>query len=142
MERRKLITPYIRLDDVAKVPEHVRRVLKYDHAIVAVGFDLEGREETYAPETTRKEAYRVHQWQAAEGGVVGMSSAIPLHELGDQYEDSGPIWAAHAAEETGNWEIFLPTLYQLYRVIQDPQICPYYSFELEGRGADARYRFL
>ncbi|MCD7866581.1 MAG: hypothetical protein LUG54_11385 [Clostridiales bacterium] len=31
----KLITPYIlRLDDVAKVPAHVRRVLKYDHASI------------------------------------------------------------------------------------------------------------
>ncbi len=36
-----------------------------------------------------------------------MSSAILLHEKGDQYEDSGLIWAAHAAEETGNWEVFL-----------------------------------
>ncbi len=138
----KLITPYIRLDDVAKVPDHVRRVLKYDYAVVAVGFDLEGKEETYDPENSRKEAYRVHQWQPSECGVVGMSSAIPLHEIGDQYEDSGLIWAAHAAEETGNWEVFLPQLYQLYRIIEDPMICPYYSFELEGKGENARYKYL
>lgn len=138
----KLITPYIRLDDVAKVPDHVRRVLKYKYAVVAVGFNLEGKEETYDPERSRKEAYRVHQWEPSECGVVGMSSAIPLHEEGDQYEDSGLIWAAHGSEEVGNWEVFLPPLYTLYKVIDDPQICPYASFELEGTGIDAKYKYL
>ena len=138
----KLITPYIRLDDVARVPEHVRQVIKYDHAIVAVGMNLEGKEDTYDFDQTRKEAYRVHQWQSSEAGVIGMSSAIPLHEADDQYEDSGLIWAQHASEETGNWEVFLPQLYSLYRVITDPQICPYASFEIEGSGIDAKYKYL
>lgn len=138
----KLITPYIRLDDVARVPEHVRQVIKYDHAIVAVGMNLEGKEDTYDFDQTRKEAYRVHQWQSSEAGVIGMSSAIPLHEADDQYEDSGLIWAQHASEETGNWEVFLPQLYSLYRVISDPQICPYASFEIEGSGIDAKYKYL
>ena len=49
------------------------------------------------------------------------------------------IWAAHANEEVGNWEVFLPALVRLYRVITDPEIAPYYSFRVEGSGRDARY---
>jgi hypothetical protein len=138
----KVITPYIRLDDPAKTPDHVRKVLKYDHAIIAVGFNLEGKEDLYDPETTRKEAYRIHQWQSCESGVVGMSSAIPLHESSDQYEDSSMIWAVHAQEEITNWEVYLPQLYSLYRVVEDRDICPYYSFEITGTGLNAQYKYL
>jgi hypothetical protein len=28
---------------------------------------------------------------------------------------------------------------RLYRVITDPEICPYYSFRVEGTGRDAKY---
>ena len=91
----KMITPYILLEDVSKVEDHVKKVIKYDHAVIAIGYDLDGKEDTYDPKTTRKEAYRVHQWQASESGVIGMSSAIPLHAADDQYEDSGLIWAQH-----------------------------------------------
>ena len=65
-----------------------------------------------------------------------MSSAI---EAKENAADDGLIWAAHANEEVGNWEVFLPTLMRLYRVITDPEICPYYSFRVEGSGRDARY---
>ncbi len=138
----RFIKPYILLADVQKVPDHVREVIKYDHAVVAIGYDLDGREETWDPEKTRKEAYRVHQWQSSEDGVVGMSSAIPIHPAGDQYEDSGLIWAQHAAEEVGNWEVFLPQLYSLYRVVTDRKICPYFSFLIEGKGVNAKYKNL
>jgi hypothetical protein len=134
-----LITPYIRLEDVTKAPDKVRRVLKYDHAIIAVGMNLDGIEDTYDPGKTPKLAYRVHQWQSSEAGVVGMSSGI---EVVENDADSGMIWAQHAAEETGNWEVFLPQLYSMYRVIKDKSICPYYSFELEGQGLEAKYKYL
>ena len=31
-------------------------------------------------------------------------------------DEAGRVWAAHAAEEIANWEVFLPTLYRLWRV--------------------------
>jgi len=53
--------------------------------------------------------------------------------------ESGMIWAAHAVEEVGNWEVFLPDLCRLYRVITRGDICPFYSFRIEGLGRDAEY---
>jgi hypothetical protein len=81
-------------------------------------------------------AYRVHQWQKTDQGLIGMSSGI---EAKANEADSGLIWAAHACEEVGNWEVFLPDLFRLYKVITRRDICPYYSFKLEGLGKDAKY---
>ena len=65
-----------------------------------------------------------------------MSSGMEARE---NAADDGLIWAAHANEEVGNWEVFLPDLVRLYRVITDPEIAPYYSFRVDGAGRDARY---
>ena len=65
-----------------------------------------------------------------------MSSAIELrpNDAGD-----GEVWAAHALEEIGYWEVFLPTLWKLYQVITREDICPRYSLKLKGTGEEARY---
>jgi hypothetical protein len=65
-----------------------------------------------------------------------MSSAV---EAKENAADDGLIWAAHANEEVGNWEVFLPDLVRLYRVITDPEIAPYHSFKVEGAGRKAKY---
>ena len=80
--------------------------------------------------------HRVHQWQKSDNGIVGMSSAIEI-EAADL--SNGLVWAKHATEEIANWEIFLPRLYELYKVINNPHICPYYSFRVERRGKDVVY---
>ena len=51
--------------------------------------------------------YRVHQWSASDTGVRGRSSGIGRRKPED--EAAGKVWAAHAAEEIANWEVFLPT---------------------------------
>ena len=53
--------------------------------------------------------------------------------------DNGMIWAKHATEEIGNWEVFLPRLYEMYKVIKNPHINRYYSFKVEGKGREAHY---
>ena len=65
-----------------------------------------------------------------------MSSAIEMkaNDAGD-----GKIWAEHASEEVGNWEVFLPTLWKLYQVITREDICPCYSLKIEGTGIEAKY---
>ena len=65
-----------------------------------------------------------------------MSSGI---EVAKNDADNGLIWAKHATEEVSNWEIFLPRLYELYKVIKNPHINRYYSFQVEGIGENANY---
>ena len=125
---------YIRAEALENVPEKVRKYIKYNHAIIVAGISLTG-------ENVHKDdpalGYRLHQWQADDNGVKGMSSAIEMveNDAGD-----GEIWAAHCAEEVGNWEVFLPQLWQLYRVITREDISPCYSLELEGLGIEAKYK--
>jgi hypothetical protein len=127
------IRPYIRMEPFAGVSPEIRDLIKYDHVIIVGAISILG-------DNVKRDdpviGYRVHQWQKSDTGVVGMSSAI---EVRPDAADNGLVWAAHATEEVGNWEVFLPTLVRLYRVITDPEIAPYYSFRVEGIGRDARY---
>jgi hypothetical protein len=129
----KQIRPYIRIEALEDVPAEIKDLVKYDHVVFAGGIsilgDNVGRDDPIL-------AYRIHQWQKSDGGVIGMSSAVGVKE---NDADDGMVWAAHATEEVGNWEVFLPALARLYRVITDPAICPYYSFKVEGSGRGIRY---
>jgi hypothetical protein len=129
----KPIRPYIRMEALEHVAPEIRDLIRYDHVVIVAGISILG-------DDVRRDdpalAYRIHQWQGSDSGCVGMSSAVETRE---NAADSGMIWAAHATQEVGNWEVFLPTLSRLYRVITDPEISPYYSFKVAGSGRDARY---
>jgi hypothetical protein len=84
--------------------------------------------------------YRIHQWQKTDYGVIGKSSAIGTRHK-ESVED-GKIWAAHCAEEVGNWAAFLPQLYRLYTVVTDTARNPYADLSVEGKGREARYRYI
>ena len=127
------IRPYIKFPKLEDVPAEYRDLIKYDHVVFAGAISILG--DNVKPDDPIL-GYRLHQWQKSDNGCVGMSSAI---EAKENAADDGLIWAAHANEEVGNWEVFLPTLARLYRVITDPEICPYYSFRVKGSGRDARY---
>jgi hypothetical protein len=130
----KKIRPYIRMEALADTSEEIRALLKYDHVVVAGAISILG-------DNVKRDdpvlGYRVHQWQKTDSGLVGMSSAVGVQK---NDADDGLIWAAHACEEVGNWEVFLPDLFRLYRVITNRDICPYYSFRVAGTGKDARYK--
>jgi hypothetical protein len=127
------IRPYIRMEKLADVADEIRDLIKHDHVIIVGAISILG-------DNVKRDdpvlGYRVHQWQKSDNGCVGMSSAVEARE---NAADDGLIWASHATEEVGNWEVFLPGLARLYRVITDPEICPYYSFRVEGSGREARY---
>jgi hypothetical protein len=125
---------YIRCEALENVPEKVRKYIRYNHAIIVAGISLDGKD-VHADDPAL--GYRLHQWQASDNGVVGMSSAI---EMTENDAGDGKIWAEHAAEEVGNWEVFLPTLWKLYQVIERKDICPFFSLEVEGSGVDAKYK--
>ena len=107
-------------------PPSIRDLIKYDHVVFAGAISIMG--DDVKPDDPVL-GYRCHQWQKSDNGVVGMSSAI---EAKENAADDGLIWAAHANEEVGNWEVFLPSLVRLYRVITDPEICP--VLLVQGRG--------
>jgi hypothetical protein len=69
-----------------------------------------------------------------------MSSAIGTRRK-ETVED-GKIWAAHCSEEIGNWEVFLPDLWRLYRVVPIGDRNPFTDLSLDGKGRAARWRHL
>jgi hypothetical protein len=129
----KMLNIYIRLDDISALTEPARDIIKYDHAIVAAGISLTG---VNVHRDDKAFGCRLHQWQRSDSGTVGLSSAIEF-EVNDV--NNGLVWAKHATEEVANWEVFLPRLYELYKVIKNPHICPYYSFRVERRGKNVAY---
>jgi hypothetical protein len=84
--------------------------------------------------------YRIHQWQATDEGVIGKSSAIGTRRK-ETVED-GKVWAAHCGEEVGNWGVFLPQLYDLYRVVTNTRSNPYTNLSVEGKGRNAVYKYM
>ncbi|HTZ06452.1 MAG TPA: hypothetical protein VMB53_11915 [Gaiellaceae bacterium] len=125
---------YIRFEDPATLASEVQALVVYDHCIVAAGLGF-GPESL---ETDTPMGYRLHQWQASDAGVVGRSSAIAGARA--ETPEEGRVWAAHAAEEIGNWAVFLPRLYDLYRVVENPLYNPYADLRVERRGGVLGYR--
>jgi hypothetical protein len=127
---------YIRFEALEDVPAAIRDYIVYQHVIIVAGLGL-------GPECLEKPdpmGYRIHQWQRTDYGVVGKSSAIGTRRK-ETVED-GKVWAAHCAEEVGNWGAFLPQLYELYRVVTDPARNPFADLSVEGEGRDARYKHI
>lgn len=124
---------YIRFERLSDVPPEVRDTIVHQHVMIVAGLGLT-EEEMRAGDPM---GYRVHQWSASDCGVVGRSSGIGRRKKED--EAAGKIWAAHAAQEIGNWERFLPTLYKLYQVVTDTRRNPFTDLSVEGRGREARY---
>jgi hypothetical protein len=129
--RQDLFIRFERLEDLA---DDIRDLIAFDHVMVVAGLGLS--EEEIALDDPL--GYRVHQWSASDGGVVGRSSGIGRRKPED--EEAGRVWAAHAAEEIANWEVFLPTLYGLWRVVDNPRENPFTDLSVGGTGREATYR--
>jgi hypothetical protein len=127
---------YIRFEKFADVAPEIRDVLVYEHVIITagLGFDLE------AMHKGEPMGYRIHQWQATDYGVVGKSSGIGTRRK--ETVEQGKVWAAHCLQEIGNWPVFLPQLYTLYKVITDPRRNPFADLSVAGRGREAQYKYI
>ncbi len=125
---------YIRFEKLEDVPAEVRDCIVYEHVVIVAGLGL-GEECLVRPDPM---GYRIHQWEKADYGVVGKSSGIGTRRK-ETVED-GKVWAAHCAQEIGNWEVFLPQLHALYKVVKDTRRNPYADLSVEGRGREARYK--
>ena len=71
-------------------------------------------------------------------GVVGRSSAIGRR--GPRAPEEGLVWAKHCAEEIGNWGVFLPQLYDLYRVVIGRELNPFADLSVVREDGIVRYR--
>jgi len=125
---------YIRFEDPAALAPEIQERIVYEHCVVAAGLG-------FGPESFEVDepmGYRVHQWQKSDAGVVGRSSAIGRARPESQEE--GLVWAKHCAEEIGNWGVFLPDLYRLYRVVESPAFNPFSDLSIERLDGRVRYR--
>jgi hypothetical protein len=124
---------YIRFEDPATLAPEIQERITFEHCVVAAGLGF-GEESLEVDEPM---GYRVHQWQKTDAGVVGRSSAIALRRA--ETPEEGLVWAKHCAEEIGNWGVFLPELYRLYRVVQSPASNPFADLSVVREGARVRY---
>ena len=127
---------YIRCEKLEDVAPEIRDYIIYEHVYVAAGLGL-GEECLKNPDPM---GYRIHQWEKTDYGVVGKSSAIGTRRK-ETVED-GKVWAAHCVQEIGNWGVFLPQLYTLYKVVTDTKRNPFADLSLDGRGRAAHYRYI
>ena len=127
---------YIRFERLEDLQPEIRDRIVYQHVIVVAGLGL-GAECLVKPDPM---GYRIHQWQATDYGVVGRSSAIGTRRK--ETVEEGKVWAAHCAEEIGNWGAFLSDLYRLYGVVTDTSRNPFADLSVEGSGREARYRYI
>lgn len=127
---------YIRFEDLKDVPDEVKAYIEYEHVVIVAGLGL-GEEALKDPNPM---GYRIHQWQKTDSGVVGKSSAIGTRKK--ETKEEGLVWAAHCEEEIGNWGVFLPTLYNLYRVVADTNRNPYADLSVTCKGSNAEYKYI
>lgn len=124
---------YIRFEGLKDVPTCVKEYIQFDHCVIVAGIGL-GEE---ALEDPKVMGYRIHQWEKTDFGIKGKSTAIGILKIED--EEMGKVWASHCAEEIGNMQYFLPTMYQLYKVVENPKYNPYNDLLLSGSGETLHY---
>jgi hypothetical protein len=127
---------YIRMEDLAEVSDAVKEYVVYEHCVIVAGLGF-GEECLKNPDPL---GYRVHQWEKADFGIVGKSSAIGTRKK--ETREEGIVWSQHCIEEIGNWGVFFPQLYTLYKVVTNTQYNPFTDLTVQGRGKDLRYKFI
>ena len=125
---------YIRMEDPRTAPDEVTSLIVYRHCLLAGG----NNQETI--DHGQPFSYRLHQWESTDAGVKGRSSAVDAAKKSTPQE--GLLWADHAIEEIGNWEFFLPPLYNLYRVVTNTDYNPFADLSVERQGGTVRYKHI
>lgn len=124
---------YIRFERLEDIREDIRDVICHEHVIVVAGLGLDEA----AMRAGDPMGYRIHQWSKSDFGVTGKSSAIGTRRK--ETVEEGKVWAAHAAQEVGNWEVFLHDVYKLYKPVTDTRRNPFTDLSVQGKGRAARY---
>lgn len=127
---------YIRFEDLNDVPEEVKEYIVYEHCVIVAGLGF-GEESLENPEPM---GYRLHQWEKTDYGVKGKSSGIGMTKK--ESKEDGIVWAKHCYQEIANWGVFLPQVYNLYRVVENTDYNPFADLTLETRGRNAKYKYI
>jgi hypothetical protein len=127
---------YIRFEKLADVDAKFRDYITYEHVVIVAGLGL-GEECLKHPNPM---GYRIHQWQKTDYGVIGKSSAIGTRV--PETPEQGIVWSKHCLQEVGNWGVFLPALFALYRVVKNTKYNPFTDLSVDGQGRNARYKYI
>jgi hypothetical protein len=127
---------FIRFEHIEDVAPEIRDVLSMEHAIIVAGLGFT-EEELEAGDPM---GYRIHQWERSDAGVRGMSSGIGTRK--PETKEQGIVWAEHCAQEIGNWEVFLPGLYKLWKVVEHGPRNPFTDLSLDGTGREAQFKYM
>ena len=127
---------YIRFEDLAEVPTRFKELIVYEHVVVVAGLGF-GPESMENPDPM---GYRIHQWEKTDYGVRGRSTGIGTRKK--ETHADGLVWAEHCAQEVGNWGVFLPQLFKLWRVVKNTDYNPFADLTVEGSGETLRYRYI
>lgn len=127
---------YLRFEDLDDVPDNVKEYIVYDHVILVNCIGL-GEKSLENPEVW---GYRIHQWSGTDFGVVGKSNAIGMAKK--ETKEQGQVWAKHCQQEIGNWGVFLPQLYELFKPVVNTAFNPYTNLSVVGKGANVKYKYI
>lgn len=127
---------YIQLRDVAEVEEKYHRYIVHDHVIAASCIGI-GEQALHNPQPW---GYRIHNWSPSDKGVIGQSTGLTFNTPDTSEQKRN--WAEHAAHEVNNWEVFLPTLYHLYKVVKNPKWNPYADLTVEKTEKGYCYKYI
>lgn len=125
---------YIKMEDPRTLPAEITGLIVYSHCYVAGGYNEE------IIDSGKPFGYRLHQWQSTDAGVIGRSSALSGTKKATPEEDL--VWAEHCTQEIGNWGVFLPQLYNLFRVITNTNYNPFSDLTVETKDGTARYKYI
>jgi hypothetical protein len=126
--------PYIKMEDLRTAADEITSLIVYSHCLLVAGYTQQ------TIDHGQPMSYRLHQWEATDAGSRGKCSAIGATKKSTPEEDL--VWADHAIEEIGNWGVFLPPLYSLYRVITNTEYNPFADLTVEWNDGIARYKHI
>ena len=110
--------------DPATLAPEVAEYIIYKHACI-VGARKHGKIDP------NFNSIRIHQWEEREEGLVGMVSAIMFPPYDVEKEKQRMLdWTPHAAMEIGNFENFLPQLFNIWKAVDNPRINPYHDLTI------------
>ena len=125
---------YIKMHDICAMPDDVKSLILYNHCYIAGGY-IQSTIDDGEPL-----GYRLHQWQSSDAGVLGRSSA--LDGARKTTPEEGLVWVEHCIQEIGNWAVFLPQLYALYKVITNTEYNPFTDLTLDKQDGAVTYRYI
>lgn len=128
---------YIRFEKLEDVSVKILQYVEYEHCIIVAGLGF-GEESLNVTEPL---GYRIHQWEMVTGEletdesiasklitnqpvtIRGKSNAFGWKK--PENHEQGMVWAKHAATEISNWGVFLPQLFELYKVVKNTNYNPF-----------------